>query len=497
MTGLHEIREEWFNAISNAKQLSNSQESLRNFEHLGTEPAARASFFAAMAEVVSKLGLSNPHEKSALSIEPTHPIHPTRISEEVDRLGINSILPKCYKESKLSLVSLAMIEHYSPASDAKPMRAGGFRDPLYLLDPLYGFVFLPRKGKIGNHCLAIDIWSSHLNSMPLQLAQSLWKNRSDNMLSGGAFAGRLLFKDLVSQETDPRKLSLTPEITVNTEKEFLHLVNSLKNAASKHSGVQIWFRGQNKEYLTPDRTQLAKIGIAPYSNIRESDFTPSLYRSYDKFFESSDGYEKMVIELADWVYCAKSLVAENYQAVTSSQAEGAAKLSPQGIGSYQNGLILQQYGAPSSYLDITKDPLVAAWFATRRCRSEESGTMTFEDYSWGGSNSEKWPTVYIFPLVKGLHPFMDLELMLPENIALRPSRQKCGLLGGAGNLARNYCARYLGLKIRLGPNFRLSSPLHERELFPSVSEDSTLKSLKENGLADSTRSFRLSELSSN
>jgi hypothetical protein len=366
-----------------------------------------------------------------------------------------------------------MMERYSPNSDAKRMTAGPFRDPLYLLDPLYGFVFLLHDGRIRNHCLAIDIWSSHLESMPIELAKELWKNRADNMLSGGAFAGGLLFTDMLAPEPDPLKRSAAPVIYANSEKELRELVERLRVSASQHANAQLWFRGQTKDYLTPDRSELTRLWITPYSNIRESDFTPSLYRKYDNFLETTDSFEDLVLELAEWVHCAKLLIPRHTQRAVSSSAKGVATPKKDGITLYQRGLVLQQYGAPSAYLDITSDPTIAAWFATHSCSGK--GRMVVQSYSWSSSNSGR------------LAHFICLS-------ALRPARQKCGLLGGAGNLARNYCARYLGLKIRLGPSFRLSHPVSATHLFPPASEDRALASLKEHGLGDPKRHFILSEL---
>jgi len=496
---ISKIREEWKNEISLAKQKSQKPQHIRAFKDFAVEQALRASYFTEMASVINNLGLSNPHERSALSIEPTHPVPPRYLSNAVDSLGINSKLRTTYNKAKLSLISLAMLECYSPDSDATRMRKGSHRAPLYLLDPLYGFAYFRGKDRLHNHCFAIDLWSSHLSSMPKDLANDLWSRRSDSMLSGGAFAGRVIFKEMLALETDPLKRCTVPAINVSSEIELCDLVAKLKAAASasEFPNMQLWFRGQTKDYITPDRLELSKLGITPYSNIRESDFTPSLYRKYDSFLENSDSFENLVIELAEWVHCAKLLVpSHNIQEHLKSPVKGAATLKKDGLSSYQRGLLLQQYGAPSAYLDITSDSKIAAWFATHSCSTNDEGKMLFKNYSWSSSDPESWPTIFIFPLVKGVHPYLDLESILEGSDALRPERQKCGLLGGSGNLARNYCARYLGLKIRLSPSFKLSNPVPASELFPPPSEDRALSFLKEQGLDNSKRHFVISELAS-
>lgn len=488
------VREDWKRRLLEASSgAANKVASVKAFKGFHREQAERALYFIEMAKVISSLGLSNPHEKSALTIEPSHPIQTQHLDRAFKNLNLNQLISRNHKDYKLSLLSLEMLKRYAPASDAKKMIESGYKSSLYLLDPLYGFVYLPKNGRIHNHCLAIDIWSSHLKSMPGHLAQSLWKNRSDNMLSAGAFAARFLFKNLIPQEDDPIKQASHPVLEVNSESELRDVVQSLKSCAGSTPGVELWFRGQGRDYQTPDRSIISKLGITPYSNIRESDFTPSLYRKYDGFLDCKKNYENVVLELAEWVSFANQILSDEGKVNLKAQTSGVAAVTASGLESYQRGLILQQYGAPSAYLDITHDYNVAAWFATKKCYIS-NGKMSYSDYCWHGKTPEEWPTIYVFPLVKGLHTYLDLGSILAGSGAKRPERQKCGLLGGAGNLARNYCARYLGMKIRLGPNFKISSPYDAEELFPPESEDEVLRYLKETCLGGQERQFPLSEL---
>src|SRR5215510_1596650 len=114
-----EIRSKWEREIDLARQKSQAPERLRSFEHLGNKLSSRASFFAEMADVIYSLGLCNPHEKAALSIEPTHPVGPEHLGDAYDGLGISPMLRGAYKSTKLSLISLEMLERYSPDSEAK------------------------------------------------------------------------------------------------------------------------------------------------------------------------------------------------------------------------------------------------------------------------------------------------------------------------------------------------------------------------------------------
>jgi hypothetical protein len=488
------VRKKWKVEILRARQKSQRSPYIAQFTGLNAGQAERASYFCEMAKIIISLGLGNPHEKSALTLEPTHPVLSSEIGDALDSLDIDRSLRTNFRESRLSLISMPMLERFSPASDARNFLLATNNAPLHLLDPLYGFSFYKRDHRLHNHCFAIDTWMSHLTSMPASLAKTLWNNRADNMLSGGAFAARQLFKGILPIARDARERATVPEIYVSSESELLELTSHLQSSISAVPGLQLWFRGQCVEYRTPDRSKIVSMGIAPYSNIQESDLTPSLYRKYDSYLDVLEDFQEVVIELAEWAHCARLVTAESRNEVSDSPYRGVASVGKRGMSSYQKGLLLQQYGAPSAYLDITSDCLIAAWFATRRCTTNNDRRMIFQDYQWNGTRQQDWPIIFVFPLVKGLHPFLDLRAILGNTTALRPARQKCGLLGGAGNLARNYCARYMGLKIRLKPGFSLSSPESSSDLFPPTRDDSTLAFLQEKGLGDPKRRFVVSDL---
>lgn len=488
--------EEWKRKLNDVKTQAHLSKNTRKFRGLHKDQSIRASYFVEIEKLIRELGISNPHEKSALSIEPTHPIQHTHMDREFAKLNTYPSVIKDYKKYKLTLISLEMIKQYAPNSDAKHIINSGKNSPLYVLDNLYGFVFLPEKDKIANHCLAIDTWQAHLNSMPSGLYKKLWGKRADNMLSGGAFAGRILLKNIIEDETNPMILSTPPVIQVNSEEELFEFLEKLKGNSKHLTHVKFWFRGQNKDYLTPDRNHLSLKGITPYSNIQDSDFTPSLYRNYDDLIDSIESYEELILELAKWTSHANLMLSPEVNNSLLKEKKDIASVDELGLKSYQKGLILQQYGAPSAYLDITSDVNIAVWFATNKCIMQ-NGKMSYEKYQFDYSNSnpDDWPTIFIFPLVKGVHPHLNLSEIFSNFEHERPAKQKCGLLGGAGNLARNYCARYLGIKIRLGPNFKPSNQLNACYLFPSEAEDFILKDLKKSGFSEN-KLFPVSELQS-
>ena len=164
------------------------------------------------------------------------------------------------------------------------------------------------------------------------------------------------------------------------------------------------------------------------------------------------------------------------------------------LSAYMRGLLLQHYGAPTAWLDITRDSTVARWFALQTMQRTPDGVRA-SPHTWGGTDPSRWPTVYVFPLVYGLSHFLDSETILQNTPALRPQRQRCGLLGGAGNLARNYGARYIGLKIRLAPGFTFEGLPAAGDLFPGPEEDQMLRELLEHqGSLEEPRQYPIYEV---
>lgn len=472
-----------------ARRIATESAIPSRFKGLHRDQARRAIRFVELARVIADLGLSNPFERSALSIEPTHPVPPSRLDRELEKLA--GSIPGL-RDAEMSLISLPMVADFAPSSEAATMLArAGVQAPLCLLDPLYGFVFFLRDGRFQNHCLAIDFWQSRLASMPSPLAERLWMNRADNLLSGGALSARFLFENVIPKEPDDRKRSEVPELVVRSEAHLLELVAALKEGATKLPNIQLWFRGQGTDYLVPDRTQLAKNRLTPYSNIRESSLVPSMYRHFDASLETFEQYEHLLSELAAWVSAAKGLVPPDPSLESQFKQQQRHARSSEGLTSFQRGLLLQQYGAPSAYLDITSDAITAAWFAMHHCDGDQDGTLRFTPMSWSGEDPTNWPTIFVFPFVLGEHPFLDLSSILGGDVALRPKRQSCGLIGGAGNLARNYCARYVGLKLRLHPEFRIHKPVPASYLFPNDGEDPAMPYLRSLGLAGRDRMYPL------
>jgi hypothetical protein len=243
--------------------------------------------------------------------------------------------------------------------------------------------------------------------------------------------------------------------------------------------------------------------LATFWSNNDPSLVPSLYRHIDKYSAKLSSFRDLILEMGDWLNRGSEILPPAYDIrVPGSQAENPFPTIPDmgwsthwqigtgnerieftrdwhlGGAQLQRGILLQHYGFPTPWLDITRSPDVAVWFAVNRCRSN-AGRLSFSGHSWGGEDPRQWPTVFVFALVADAHPMVASDKLLSGSSALRPQRQQCGLLGAAGNLARNYPARYVALRIRLHPLFHPRTNLTAEYLFPGPEIDGTLKLLLE------------------
>ena len=118
----------------------------------------------------------------------------------------------------------------------------------------------------------------------------------------------------------------------------------------------------------------------------------------------------------------------------------------------RRNLILQHYGAPTPFVDVTHDIRVAEWFALNQISVQESGLST----SGMVASPFRASAIFVFLALDGLAPIVDTERLTTPEESLRPHRQACAGLGGAGNLYRNAVSRFIGLKIKFADSFRPS-----------------------------------------
>jgi hypothetical protein len=144
-------------------------------------------------------------------------------------------------------------------------------------------------------------------------------------------------------------------------------------------------------------------------------------------------------------------------------------------------LFLQHYGIESNVLDVTYDTDVALFFAQNRI--EDGGYVPV---------STGTPVIYIFLLDPELDRVARTIDLIGHLEVLRPLRQRCGVLGGASLVSRNFYARFVAVQLIL--DFSVEETTSADYLFPGPEEDQVLHGLQvlqEELALDRTKPFAL------
>ncbi|MEJ7811465.1 MAG: FRG domain-containing protein [Gemmatimonadaceae bacterium] len=492
------------------------------------DPARRAEYFRAMAPRVNELGIHSPDEPDLLTLLPPHADPPERVPALFASLGYPSEVAARFASAGLSVISLPLVAGYFAGETQYSLLVSrrGLASERYLLDPNYGVVIWREGGDIRHHCFALGAWLRETEGLGAAHMEARAHEPMRSLVQGVEF-GRLLFQPVFGAQVKPAYDALeVAEVVVERPSTFAMLVDGLRRLTGQVAPkVQLWFRGQPQDYQMPDRGELARAGVLPYGDVRQSSLVPALYRGrgVDGSVGTLADYERFVRHVGDWLFRASTVFGPAHTtrragpAAAPGSAPGATatvtlsvtgrrpavaptvpdpgwesqwdvrdaegrpvdrftKAWHVGLSSYQRGLVLQHYGCPTAWLDITRDPMTALWFALHEMTETPEGHVV-KPCTWEGSDRARWPTVMIFTLVPGAHTFLDTGTILQGTPALRPQRQQCGLLGGAGNVARNYGARYLALKIRLAPGFAMNDGPTAEKLFPGPEEDGVLARL--------------------
>lgn len=496
------------------------------------EAVRRATYFQESRMLIGQTGIHPAENPERFSILPFHPFEPSDIPQRMAELGFDAATVQEMIAGGVSVACPDLITGYYPGGILDQavghVREQGYNRAHCLIDPLTGFLMWPGNPKVRNCSLT----HPSLVVRALTVSPALGKRFASGPnldLCQGVDIARKVFGGVLG--LGPMKKLFEneiPEIPVNNLGDLLALLDRLQNAMAQLPGGQLWLRGQTVDYLLPDRTALVKKWITPWSDIRDSSLRPNLYRRFDEHLKTLGGWESLVHELADWANDADVVLPEHFtyhdidtgreipaptlpadavatvelvmrghahEHAPALQDIGAAnrwtvrdrtgrvikrfeKRHHLALSAYMRGILLQHYGAPTAWLDITRDPKVGLWFALRKMTATPNGVV-IEPHRGSGSDPATWPTIYVFPLIERLSEFLDSGTILGKTAAARPQRQQCGLLGGAGVLAQNYPSRYIGLKIRLSPQFEPGPLPSARELFPGPEEDGMLKQLLE------------------
>lgn len=523
---------QWRSSLPDPQSFEPSPEDAEYFAVLGEpEHIRRAAYYRALGRHLDMLGLHSPAEPDLPAAQPFHPFDSSNIVSKLRDLGFATDVAADLVRAGISVASRRMLRGARPDDAERDTFADGvfahLPTDMGAVDPLYGVVLWRRGRETANRAFAGGSLARRVASLaPERRGQALNGPLQDLILGEGVSTGRALFANcLHAGARRAYERNQVAEYQVENLRDFWRLIDRLEAAVARGSDLrdaQLWFRGQTFDHLIPDRAALAQKGVLPYSLAPESSIVPSLYRVIDEHTNSPDRFYRLVDHLGDWALSADLLVTSattppappppppgcttrvSYyaggRAAATSVAPGAGitavhdyvdadgntvrqferQLDP-GRRLAERGLALQHYGCKTSWVDITKDPSVALWFALHdlpQSPAAPPGVLTAHARTpWSGTTPTKWPTIFVFVLTPSRHPVLDTEALLAPTGALRSERQRCGLLGGAANLLRNYGARHIALKIRLKPGFDSGQMPPASHYFPDPSEDVVLAAL--------------------
>lgn len=349
------------------------------------------------------------------------------------------------------------------------------------LDVDYGVLLRERSGQLGN-----VLWTRSLlnhyqrNYPPMQEQPELF-------FSIGAIRGREALRGL-QLGGNPYQV---PEVKIRDRKDLSKLTAMLQVLSILQPRCEIWYRGQDNDWLLADLTKEAEQGICPWRGVRDTSLIPSLYRVLPKKLDDVAEYCAFCKELAFYTFFIKSdLAIPDYSsqdvAGEIGKLLGQEWLSADFVGTtegaedgaqerhylntfrgIQRSFFLQHYGLPSSILDITHDVNVALFFAQNKLVDNRYERVDF---------AQDKPVVYVFILIKGVDMFINSKNLSEHYGLLRPLRQQCGLVAGASLINRNNYGRLLALKLHLEQPVEYGD-ITPGYLFPSPDEDEFLRHL--------------------
>lgn len=483
------------------------------------------------------LGVGNVAEPEAQFIEPAHCLTEDEFERALPQLAAVFDVA-AMKRLQLTVLDPELVAQYQASMAVEVgqgmSNASAIRDrftaksPVVLFDPLYGMALVDVEGRWRQFCFSDMLWKSRIQGMPPHLIKRHLERTIDSLSEGVALAKGTIAAVLTPEQRVGLTQGIPPEIVVHTPAELSATLDRLQDTLTA-SGVplRMWFRGQTKDYLVPDRSELVASGIARYCSVRDTSLVPSLYRVLDSHHTSPQAFARLARHVGDWILNARVQLPDG---ITILDAQGKAPYTPKPITErataratlfmagkphldipglkdlgpyslfevtdadgnlidsyiklhhpslqgYRTTLPLQHYGCPTAWIDITHDRQIALWFALNRLSRSGDGQYVAERINATGDDPSTWPTIYLFLLHPKVHPVIDSSVILSKSKFLRPQVQKCGLLGEAGSLSRNYAARFIAVKVRLGKGFEKAALPSAREVFPPAEEDQGLAEL--------------------
>lgn len=307
-----------------------------------------------------------------------------------------------------------------------------------------------------------------------------------HILEVGARRGQELVRGVTTDGTGP----ITRPI--RSRRQLDQFLDALRRRADA-MGLQMWLRGQPRHYPMPDVRDLAKRGLCPVRGVLDASQVPSMYRNVNARLEEPREYCRWLVQILSYYLFLRETLALPTAVARASDQEPRELLggawswgtAPEFTirraidgevyeyadthfvhGQVQAALFLQHYGIESNILDVTRDTDVALFFAQNEIADGRYIPAT------NGSS-----VIYVFLLDPELDRVASTSDLLNGLDVLRPLRQKCGVLGGASLIARNFCARFIAVRLTLEARIDTTGVSSEY-LFPNPSEDRVLFNLQ-------------------
>ncbi|MFY8210799.1 MAG: FRG domain-containing protein [Caulobacter sp.] len=452
------------------------------------------SYFRFALDLLRILGQHNTIETHGLTYEPVLLPRASQGRERLSRHAPPELQGLDLAAMGLVLVDGEIIQNYLPMShfDTGPVRAAFGKTTL--VDPFYGIAFFEADGRWREFAFAVDDLFRQTENNPA-LRDVLFRSPGD-VLDTGLSIGRAMLKDLLPTDArDAQARHEIPEVRIGSLKELHKWAADLKALKAQYPKLGVWFRGQPCEFLTPDRSLAVARGAMGHARFRDASLVPSVYRNFRDHYANKTTFSRFLDSLFVWHDAARPLIGPSYEIVplgappsrpalgehaefsvhtyapdgTGGAGEGHTKHYHRQADFLRHGLLLQHYGCPTPFLDVTSSVDVAHWFATH----VPGGDTLFQPSPWSGSG----PCIYVFLAAEDVLPVYDSAVIDDERKSLRAHRQECGLIGGSGLLVQNFPARYIALKLRLDEGLGPAKALSEEELFPGPEDDPMLAAL--------------------
>jgi hypothetical protein len=382
---------------------------------------------------------------------------------------------------------------------------------LAVVDPWYGRVRASHESRSGFPLIHLARTSANLPMFNQEIPYTKVFLEGSMDLDLGFIEGRIMWLHLPHPGiSESYAKGVIPEVLVNSPAELMSLTSMLaeKVSIAKSLGYELWFRGQNRDYRIAARSSKLVADCLPYANIEQSSLLPLAYRSYDRCNGDLKGFLNLAASMLKYwsrkyLKVKPALVEQGRKGseISLQSADGEATLQismrPGDNGriisvarTFEEGAdgsqklvgvrhwdpteqtlrlsyMFQHYGLPTGYLDITRNPMVASFFALNSFRPETGGRFQYEL----AERDTIEPLIYCILTKVGRDDVVDSASAIEASSSTRIKRQQCGLLGDSGNLARNYASRNIALKIKLGKGFVVDSRINAEYLFPRPAQD--------------------------